>query len=127
MKTALTTLVILSFAGIAVFGILAMGHNEFNHKGCIAAVSKGLSCMENGFASFLFHANVFKSFSMLILNAVFAVFLLAISSFVLKTSFLVPQNFSFGFVNQQFSENLYSHREKLRNWLSLHENSPSLN
>ena len=137
MRFILTTLLILSFSGIAVFGIFAMGHEDGNsHGGCLATRARGMTCPnENDPLSFLtFHLGTFKSFSLTTLNSVLLVNIffssLIFLSFISSVFFSISLQPTFStFSNQwkQFQESRsFFNRIQFHYWLALHENSPTV-
>ena len=140
MKSVLITLLMISFLGLSVFSILAMGHdNGHFHGGCIASLVEGVVC--NGIKNvkeFLnFHVNAFKSFS----EAVFNYF--GFAGF-LGLAVLILGMLIFSFLNAipktvldlcadhtaRFRKYFRDHKTCLNfieflGWLALHENSPA--
>lgn len=133
MKSALTTLLIIGFVSVAVFGFIGIGHiSEAAHYGCLAALSQNGICPSTSatpLAAAFSHLNILRSFSSALLTS--AALLLALAGAVLfgignqvilsstqgiQELFLYAHRISF-IGNDFFSSNL--------NWLSLHLNSPS--
>ncbi len=83
MRKMLFLTLILAFSGTAVFGFLAMGHNELGrHNGCLAVSIFKFACSLMGQLDLAnFHINAFKSFStaIFILNLVLASLILLFS------------------------------------------------
>lgn len=132
MKSALTILLLVSLASIAIFGFLAMNHGASHF--CIAALANGLDCLgDNSFSSLLFHANAYKSFSNAVFNAEFlrtsAIVLLIIG---ISFAFLFPDSSSrlplSQFRYQKISGFFLSIAKKCFSyWIALHEKrDPSL-
>ena len=125
----LPVFIVLSFIGIAVFGAFAMAEDtENNHNGCIASTAKGASCpMENGFSSFAFHINAFKSFSTAILNGSLASLMLLFMAFALALVFrLILKTFSETHQNIKiFKNHFFGFQSAVVHWISIHENSPN--
>ncbi|MDP2598316.1 MAG: hypothetical protein Q8P49_00625 [Candidatus Liptonbacteria bacterium] len=134
MKSVLSLAILLSFIGIAVFGIFAMGHMG-EHGGCIAATASGGLCPgeANPLAEIAFHLEAFKGFS----TATFPGFMAGMTGLLMLLSLAFAYIFrslidfhvspSLG---QQFSSSPIGGRslfgiESVRSWLALHENSPS--
>jgi len=134
----ITFLVIFSFTFITVFGFLSMSHaSEYEHSGCIAALSGGADCPRNtaGFFDFaFFHISAFKNFSAVILteNFLFASILFSWLFFAGSAAFgggdrLVVQPPSRDFL-AAYLQWLSGRppKQKFISWLSLHEASPTL-
>jgi hypothetical protein len=141
MKGILSILTLVSFVGIAVFGLWGMAGNIGNHMhinsfaSCLGSLSQGSSCPINPAESVNFHLNSFKSFSnspipqsaesmiifSLILSLVFA-FILISKRFQSPSEVLT--------INQEnllrvFKESFQPSKNERINWNSLHENSPN--
>ena len=120
MKTALATLLIFGFIGIASFGVFTMSHGaEHNGVGCVAAAAQGIDCPKAGslFSFLAIHLNAFHIVS----AAVF--FVLAIGlGIVWKFQFSPP--FVQSVALRYFSKRLF--QQRLTRWLALHENSPAI-
>lgn len=65
MKLYLTTLLIIVFSALAVFSIVAMGHQGMGHSDCLAtAASGGNNCPSTDPVDYAaFHLNAFRTFS----------------------------------------------------------------
>lgn len=137
MKVALTTVLIIGFALVAVFGVFAMGHCSGHcYGGCIAATANRQLCPENENAlQFLtFHFDSFKSFSTAIFGDNFAIalfwflaLLMPIGVRIMASAKPTPTIFATSYRHKQSLE-LLSHplQRELAHWLSLHENSPAV-
>lgn len=136
MKSILTSIVIFSFIGIAVFGIFAMAHSmNQEHGGCIAATSRGESCPieSNLLQTLAYHFDSFRSFSTAILSGNFDNSLLLLFAFALLVGFWIFRNTGLKFSVSSLNQNAFGLLESresllqlnLTHWLSLHENSPS--
>mgnify|MGYP001603298821 CR=1 FL=1 len=134
MKSAFAILVISSFAGLAVFGILAPMH-EAGHGICFAAAASGGKppCpVKDPFGFANFHINIFKNFS----TAAFtdSLTLAALSAVLLLMLAAALQEFAPPFFVKLFPQFLSSPgyapekiaTRKTLYWLSLHEASPGL-
>lgn len=138
MKILATTLVLVSFAGMAVFGIWGMSthssHTD-NISACLGSLTQGAVCPDgNPAASVGFHLNSFRVFSTSLLDSgLYGVLALM---FVLTSAWMV--NFSHSGIpiyipavswasRRRIFETSYQpfKREKIF-WSSLHENSPTL-
>lgn len=108
MKSALTAFLILSFLGMAIFGFLAMNHDDGQKlDNCLAAKTKGTDCV-----------GAYKDFSL----AILILFLLSGAFLILKANLFLPV--------LKFSKNIFkspfaSFENKTIHWLSLLENSPN--
>jgi hypothetical protein len=134
MKSALAALLIVGFAGIAIFGIFAMSHSESDHSGCIAAATSGTNCPNEGEGlSFLnFHIETFRNFT----TATFGEGGMALTIVFV----LIAAGFCIGAIrgngiSQKLALALYRSPEelfrspftiRLNHWLALHENSPAI-
>mgnify|MGYP001587166866 FL=1 len=127
MRTAITSLLIISFFGLAVFGFANMamvdGHG---HADCIANAVQGTVCPEApGTIGFInFHAGAIKFFSTAVFGAsvlaIFAMFLaLALATFVFICLYEQP------LINYRLPQFLLAPaslpKETLNHWLTLHE------
>ncbi len=134
MKSALATILIVGFAGIAVFGIFAMNHGGSDHGGCIAAASSGINCPNEGEGlSFLnFHIDTFRNFTTATFGggmaALFAVFVLIAAGFcigAIRGNGTSPKlALAFYRSPEEFFHSPFTIR--LNHWLALHENSPAI-
>ena len=77
MKSGFVIVIILSFLGVAVFGMFSMNHDKSLHGGCIAAAANGTPCPEesNTLASIAFYVSAFNHFSNATLASLFAIFI----------------------------------------------------
>lgn len=135
MKFLITAIVILSFLGIAVFGVFAMNHGGEHGYGCIAATAQGVARCPNQadpLAFLTFHIDAFKSFSTAIVGSSLASMLLVALALVLVSSLAwffrntIPAFSSLQAYRRKQRESfaLPSERQLIR-WLALHENSPA--
>ena len=136
MKLALTTILLVGFVGIVVFGLITMNHrNAYDHNGCILATTQGADCSKvtDSLSFVAFHLDAFKNFS----TAVFSNNILSIFLAIVALISLVGFGISLR-VNVQHSQlNFFSRRRRflesfcppfqkeLTRWLALHENSPA--
>lgn len=128
MKSALITLIILSFLGMAVFSFLAMaGENGHMNLGCIAsAVQNNASCPENNPIGIInFHINAFKTFSLAVFKYLNFAFLIFLSFLIILFSGLIPgERQTFGFVSRILRTEPKFQNRFIR-WLALFEKSPA--
>ena len=136
MKPALTTILLIGFIGIVVFGLITMNHrNAYDHKSCIVAIAQGANCSEgtDSLSFVSFHLDAFKNFSTAVLgNNILSIFLaiVALISFVgfgisLRVNVQSPQ-LNFFSRRGRFLESFFPPFQKeLTRWLALHENSPA--
>jgi len=135
MKFLLTTFLIASFVGVAVFGVFGMGHSEQGHNGgCIAASTQGVDCPTNSdpIDSAAFHLNAFKTFSAATfekstLASLLTLLLLAMAAVLglLSGNLTAPR---LNLASSRFKRPEYFNlppEHKLTRWLRLHENSPA--
>lgn len=136
MKLSLTTLVIASFVGIAVFGVFGMIHMSHGHGGCIAATARGVDCPSdaNPFDVAASHLDAFRSFSLatvgdeaLNIFELFFTFLLFVGlALVARSVFMPPAPALFPLYRRRADDAPHSPtREKRIRWLAFHENSPA--
>lgn len=136
MRRKVVILLILSFAGVSVFGFLGMGFHEIGHdmSSCIAALQKGTGCPMSlgplGFA--VFHLNAFKIFSSANIDAsvLLSSVLLALMLFaavVLKPSYFRLLTVQMSTADRYFDDYRRSYEFcapnelKFMHWLALHE------
>lgn len=125
MKSAFTAFLILSFIGVAVFSMFAMGDGAHEHNGCIAAASQGFDCSKvSGALSFIgFHFDAFRSFS----TAIIVILALAVAAGIGNGIYLPSQALAIGYQRGRFFESFSSTFERdFTRWLALHENSPAI-
>src|SRR3989338_312693 len=135
MRFTITTLLVVSFVGVAVFGFFGMGHSEQSHEGgCIAASTQGADCPPNSdpIDSASFHLDAFKTFSAATfekstLASLLTLLLLAMVAVLgLLSGNLVSPKLNLAYLRSKRSEyfNLPPEYNLIR-WLRLHENSPA--
>jgi len=135
MKFLLTTTLLVSFVGVAVFGFSGIHYSDSqNHGGgCVFAASQGVDCPTQGSSVgyLTFHLDAFKGFS----TAIFGESVMSLLLLVLASLFFIGR---VCFVHSLFwppKFALYRYRSKgsfplpqtqeLTRWLALHENSPT--
>lgn len=141
MKFLFTTLLIVSYIAIGLFGFFDVHANtDMNMQShntpinCIAATVNGVDCPEQtspiDFATF--HIDAFKSFSLATLTEgvsnvlPFAFIFLFFIDIAFFTSYLLrlPR---LAFYRHRFSDYSFSpQKQKFTRWLAIHENSPAL-
>ena len=134
MKSILTLILIISFAGIAVFGFTLFSHGmSESTSGCITSPIDGTPCPTNIVAMTLQHisalqtltTSVMPSFSSWILLLAFILLVsFSISTFY-KSLFYPKLEFSHQRLRDLASNSFYS-KQKITSWLSLFELSPAL-
>ena len=128
MKSALTTFLIISFLGVAVFGFLSMIYGAGHGAGCIASVVGGSAvCPQNALA-FLSHLNAFKYFSTAVLGVIFLILAVGLVFSIFPPSLNNDED-DFAFAAIRINADARMTRIKkldFTNWLSLHINSPAL-
>ncbi|KKT41365.1 MAG: hypothetical protein UW28_C0010G0006 [Parcubacteria group bacterium GW2011_GWA2_44_13] len=128
--SVVSAFILISFAGIALFGFIVMEHEGHGHIGCIAATSQGGGCPQSKEFDFtIFHLEAYKSFSSSILAGSFSPLLFLLALFLIAALFICPagillQNSIF-FAGTIYSPPVYFHKEEFTRWLSLHEQSPN--
>lgn len=123
MRFVFTTLLIGSFLGITLFGVLAANH-ETSHAfmGCLASLVKGTMCPDqtNLFFFATFHLDVFKVFSL-----AFLVILLLVGGFLVASPRSEVSQFA-RILEAKLETFVALVQYAFFHWLSLHENSPSV-
>ena len=127
MKSALTTFLIISFLGVAVFGFVSMIFGNTHNGGCIASNRLGALCPLNNIFNFVvFHLDAFKYFS----TAVFAAASLLLLAGMVFSVFPRPLNDNedddYVFSTQGRKFPILPKIKEITRWLSLHINSPAL-
>lgn len=136
MKSVFISILIISFVGIALFGIFSMHVDMQNHDGrCIAPSIQGTDCpkQSNSLIYITFHLDAFRGLSTLALGNNFFASLLAITMFLVGVGLaflfnnIVKKKSSTKHYNYKKYRSFKSPAEKqLLNWLALHENSPAI-
>ena len=128
IKKRLSIALLLAIAGLAVFGLLAMGHSISEHKigGCFGIVSETAVCpeMASPFYFANFHINVFHSLLLTVLNAS-ALFLAAwVLAALLKSDILGAfrlDNYALAFSRSKKEATSTISKILFRKWLALLE------
>jgi hypothetical protein len=129
-RIAIGALALASFVGVAVFGIMVMGHDGNHHNGCIGATAAGAVCPEAGpFSYAAFHLKAFLRFStgipLAALLAAMMIVVFTLTSLFLFAPALAEMNGSFVFaVNGGEDPNPLLVR--LRSFFALHERVDAL-
>lgn len=135
MRSILTFLILVSFAGMSVLSIVGMnpGHHSNGYTACVGSLTQGKDCpMNSPVDSVTFHLNSFKVFSTSLVSqsntgvvlAWLVSILLAIFMFIFAPQY--SRAVSFARVQHSFETSFQPFKQKRINWFSLHENSPSL-
>ncbi len=128
----LSTLLLIGFIGLVVFGVFGMHVEMQNHNGgCIVATARGMYCpkQSNPVDYLTFHLYAFKNFLTATLSDV-ASSLLFFSLLAIGIFFsallvnLTPPKFAYCRLKRSDSFSPPSQYELIR-WLALHENSPA--
>ena len=134
MKSILTLILIVSFAGIVVFGFTLFSHGmSESTSGCITSPIDGTPCPTNIIAMTLQHVSalqtlttsVMPSFSSWILLLAFILLVSFSISIFYKSLFYPKLEFSHQRLRDLVSNSFYS-KQKITSWLSLFELSPAL-
>ena len=136
MRSLSTTILLASFIGIAVFGVLGMNHEQSHDMGqnnCVVAIAKGMDCpKEAGPVVFTaFHIDAYKGFSLATLgeNVTSAFMLAFVSLLFIGLAFFSPYLFKppqLAFYKYRFRDSFsLPQKQQLTRWLALHENSPA--
>lgn len=135
MKSLLILLLSSGFIAVAVFGFVAMHHEDGNHTGCIAEKAQGVSaCAEENLLTFVsFHLETVKRFGTAILgspiiNIIFILGLALISGSSLISRERIKNDLGnlYSGWNRLRLNRSYLFKEEFNRWLALRENSPSL-
>lgn len=137
MKTLATTLILVSFASMAVFGLWGMSaHSSHadNISACLGSLTQGAVCPDGDpAASVGFHLNSWRVFSTSLLDSgLYGVLTLM---FVLMSALLVSFSYpgiliyipAVSWINRQriFETSYQPFKQEKIFWSSLHENSPA--
>lgn len=137
MRFAATSLVLVSFIGLAVFSVAFMGateHHANNFSACVGSLTQGTVCPQNNpWEAAIFHLGAFKFFSnstlssnSLTLTIYFLAALVLILTFLSVHPFLPsPASASLVSFRKSFETSFQPFKKKLNLWHSLHENSPA--
>jgi len=128
MKYVFTTILIFSFVGIAVFGLLQFSHASHTPEAPM------INCpyAENGYSicqSSLEHIKNWRQFSNVIIPSlsIFSLLVLGIVLYFFSKQNLLNQNlYLYKWKYYLYDQKLYTYKERIIKWLSLFENSPSL-
>lgn len=134
MKTLWTSIALMGFVSISLFGLLSITHENGNIAECLASRLNGsvAPCPQSdplGFANF--HSNALKTISNLVfIDSITALYSVAMALILILSSvaLLASNKFSLEHIKFSWSERLtsdYSQPIVGLAWLSLHENSPS--
>jgi len=132
MKHFATLLLFVGFSGMAVFGLFVMDMTmEHDLSGCIASQVTGNQtvCPMDIMQMAFHHISVFQTFSLssdVFTNSVYSAliaFLFVFSLLFVLILFFRPPILRRKFVSMR--ESIFFHLQKISEWLSLFENSPS--
>ena len=128
-KLFIVALLILSVGSIALFGFATMmGHGDFEHDGCLAALSGAMPCPEsvNPFDYTAFHLDLLRTFTSSVKQS--AVILLIVVSGLLawlSLKFLLRSSDKILVYYRYYKERakylVIPFRLRLARWLALHE------
>ena len=123
MRTAFTGFLVLSFIGVAVFSMFAMGDGAHEHNGCIAAASQGFDCQANSaLSSIALHFDAFRNFS----TAVTVALVLVLAAGFNLGIYLHLPKLAGDYYHRRFFESFFPPvDQEFTRWLSLLENSPA--
>ena len=133
MKKYITTLVFISFLGLAVFSIPAFNHKMSDpmDNGCIGSKIDNTSCPTNLMAAVIHHISVYQAFFNALAPSINSLILLTLLALVVVSILLFDKdilNLKLKFLYQRlkdFELIIHKARQKFVSWLSLLENSPS--
>lgn len=118
--------ILFAYMSIGVFGLFKLDHMaEIPMPDCPYA-QNGSSLCENSFD----HINNWHTFSNTVFSAIFIFTLLALGIilyFLNKQDFLNQKRYFYKWKYYLYNNNLYTYQSRIIKWLSLFENSPSLN
>ncbi|MBI2482529.1 MAG: hypothetical protein HYV76_03160 [Candidatus Vogelbacteria bacterium] len=133
MKSILTLILIVSFAGIAVFGFTIFSHSmSESTSGCVTSPIDGTPCPTNIVAMTLQHVSALQTLTTSVTSS--------ISSWILLLAFILLVSFSISIfyknllfpklelLHQRLRDlvfNSFYSKQKITSWLSLFENSPA--
>ena len=128
MKNIFTILLVISFVGIAVFGLFPFSHHNYISQGPM------INCphSENGSAvcsNTFYHINNWQHFLNVVVPSLFIFLFLAfgiVLFFFNKQNLLNQKRYFHKWKYYLDNKKLFTYREKIIKWLSLFENSPSL-
>ena len=134
MKSLFTTMLLVGFLGVTVFGVFNMHTGMQNHdSNCVAATAQGVNCpKQGGLLEYLtFHLDAYKGFSLAAFGentsgALSLVFVLLLFIGLAFSSSLHCRPTQFNVCRYRFKE-FFSppQKQELTRWLALHENSPA--
>lgn len=133
MKYLATLLLIISFAGIGIFGFALVDHNmQSPNNDCVASAIDGTVCPTNIVAMTSHHISAIQTLTTTLpassnwLLLIASLLLVSVSLFLFYKNLLLPK---LEFLPQRLRDmtlhSLYS-RQKVTSWLSLFELSPAL-
>ncbi|OGI57481.1 hypothetical protein A3B85_00585 [Candidatus Nomurabacteria bacterium RIFCSPHIGHO2_02_FULL_37_13] len=126
IKSFIGIFILLVYISIGVFGLLQFNHmNETPMVNC-PYTQNGYSICENSFG----HINNWHQFSNAIFPSlfIFSFFILGIILYFLnKQNFLNQKQYFYNWKYYLYNKKLYKYPDRIIKWLSLFENSPSLN
>lgn len=133
MKYLATLLLIISFAGIGIFGFELVDHNmQSPNNDCVASAIDGTECPTNIMAMTSHHISAIQTLTTTLpassnwLLLLASLLLVSVSIFLFYKNLLLPK---LGFLPQRLRDltlhSLYS-KQKIVSWLSLFELSPAL-
>jgi hypothetical protein len=134
MKYLATLLLIVSFAGMGIFGFSLFDHAmmDGSNSGCVASAIDGTECPTNIMAMTLHHVSAIQTLTTTLpassnwLLLLASLLLVSVSIFLFYKDLLLPK---LEFLPQRLRDltlsSLYS-RQRITSWLSLFELSPSL-
>ncbi|MFW0838180.1 MAG: hypothetical protein ACKKL5_04245 [Candidatus Komeilibacteria bacterium] len=133
MKYLITAIILVSFIGIATFGVFGMHIGAQHHDGgCVAAAIEGVDCpQQSSPVDYLaFHLTVFHNISTTTSSNI-SIALFIFSLFVVAIIFGVSKENSVSaklayYLRKWLDLFKLPFRDKALRWLTLHENSPAI-
>ncbi len=135
MSRFFAVITLVSFTGIAVFGLWGMGGHMNGFSSCIGSLSQGASCPVNPTASVNFHLNSFKSFSNSpVPQSAESMIIISLTLTLIFAYILIIERFKFPSaifsLNREnlvkiFETSFQPFKKERISWNTLHENSPN--
>lgn len=129
MKFLLTTILLISFVSLAIFGATLMNHSMAGGTDCVASIMTGGLCPTGEIQLFIHHLGAVQVFSTAVIPLSFTLLFLTLLLFVfvgLLSFGKNPHLFLSLFLFRRLRKTRLNYRNRtLLGWLSLFELSPS--
>jgi len=134
MKYLATLLLIMSFAGIGIFGFTLVNHAmmDGSNNGCVASAIDGTECPTNIMAMASHHVSAIQTLTTTLpassnwLLLLASLLLVSVSIFLFYKDLLLPKSELLPQRLRDLSLSSLRSRQKIVSWLSLFELSPAL-